>query len=207
MTTKRSILQPLAGILLGVLLSAGGLAQHPSGEPAGAAPAADPYAPFERLIGEWDVSPEGQASAMVMRFKWGGTRRGYIFYSASLLLPGGKEDLHFEGLLIWNALDKNLDMLLTLDPVRGTTQERGKMFVEADGTIVREIEAIGPQSVRGPDGKPTAGSAHFRQTFKFRGADQVHTVVLRETKTGWVPTFPGSDNLLMTRRAPPPPVH
>jgi hypothetical protein len=163
--------------------------------------AATPYAPYEFLVGDWDVGAEGQPPSLVMRLRWGGTLRGYLFYSTSLLRPDGEEELHFEGMLIWNALAQHLEMLLTLDPVNGTTLEKGRMFVQPDGVVVREISAIGPQAVRGPDGKPTAGAASFRQTFKQIDHDTVRTEVMRQTADGWGPTFPGSDKLVMKRRA------
>ncbi len=184
-----------------LLITAPVLAQHsPSGAVDGAANQ-NPYAPYEFLIGEWDVSPEGRPSQMVMRFQWRGTAKGYILFSASLLEAGGKEDLHFEGILIWNAVHQNLDMLVTLDPVNGTTQESGTLFIEPDGTVVRSIVSTGPRNIRGADGKLAAGSSNFRQTFKQMGPGRVRTVVMRETKNGWEPTFPGSDNLIMTKRA------
>jgi hypothetical protein len=53
-------------------------------------------------------------------------------------------------------------------------------------------------------GMPAAGAdgatARFRQTFQPDGPDRIKTRVLRETKDGWVATFPGSDRLVMTRR-------
>jgi hypothetical protein len=47
---------------------------------------------------------------------------------------------------------------------------------------------------------PEGGVAHFRQTFKAQTADRVLTSLMRESEAGWVPTFPGSDRLAMTRR-------
>jgi hypothetical protein len=187
----------LASALAGILYIARASAQHGPAESARAT--VDVYSPYEPLIGDWDVSVPGKDPFMVMHFKWGGTHRGYIFYNASLLRDGA-EETHFEGLLIWNALKKNLDMLLTLDPENGQTQESGSFYVTSDGTFVRQIFAVGPQSVRGPDGKPAAGSAMFRQTFKVTGPGEMKTVVLRDTLNGWVPTFPGSDNLVMKRK-------
>ena len=201
MNINLSFRQLSTGALLGVLLTVPGFAQHqPPGAPQPAV-AASPYAPYEFLMGDWDVMQPDKPPFMVMHFKWGGGPRGYIFYNASMLKDGA-EETHFEGMLIWNAVSKNLDMLLTLDPTHGETQERGTVYITSDGTVVRQIQAIGPQSVRGPDGKPTAGSAIFRQTFKQTGPDEIKTVVLRDTLNGWVPTFPGSENLIMKRRAP-----
>ena len=47
---------------------------------------------------------------------------------------------------------------------------------------------------------PAGATARFRQTFQPDGPDRIKTRVLRETKDGWVATFPGSDRLVMTRR-------
>lgn len=192
---------PFAGALAALLFVSPLSAQHASPSTVSAA-AASPYAPYEFLVGDWDVAGEGQPPSLVMHLRWGGTKRGYLFYTTSLLRQDGSEELHFEGMLIWNAMEKHLEMLLTLDPVNGMTFEKGRMFVQPDGLVVREISAIGPQAVRGPDGKPAAGAASFRQTFKQIDHTTVRTEVMRKTPDGWVPTFPGSDQLTMKRRAP-----
>lgn len=198
----------LVGALCALLSTTPLQAQHapPNASSAGAAPAfsnaptpANVYAPYEVLIGDWDVMSPGKPPSIAMHFKWAGGPRGYILFNTSLL-QGEHEETHFEGILIWNELNKNLDMLLSLDPTSGRTQEKGTVRVEPDGTIVREIVATGPQAVRGADGKPIAGHANFRQTFKVVGPNEIRTKVMRETKDGWVPTFPGSDDLVMRRR-------
>jgi len=147
-----------------------------------------PYDPYQFLIGEWLVGKDEAAPAqMIMRFRWG-TNRAYISHSASLLKADGEEP-HFEGVFMYNSLSKKLDMLLMLDvSERAAAQESGTMFVEADGIIVREIT-----------GTFANGTAHFRQTYRRLNENKVETKVLRETPQGWVPTFPGSDHLIMTR--------
>src|SRR5262249_57882974 len=127
------------------------------------------------------------------RFKWG-PNKSYLWFSMAML-EGGKEAPHFEGLLVWNGLKKNLDMLLAVDLANGLTQEQGTLSVSADGTVVREITMVG-----GEAGGAPGRSAHFRQTFKATGPDRVLTNAMRETQNGWVATFPGSDHLAMTRR-------
>lgn len=195
-TSLLPCLLAFSGALLVSTLSA----QHaPPNAGAPAADATDVYAPYEILIGDWDVMSPGKPPSIAMHFKWAGGPRGYILFNTSLL-HGQSEETHFEGILIWNEVNRNLDMLVSLDPLAGRTQEKGIVRVESDGTIVREIVAIGPQAVRGADGKPAAGSANFRQTFKVVGPNEVHTTVMRQTKDGWVPTFPGSENLVMRRR-------
>jgi hypothetical protein len=47
---------------------------------------------------------------------------------------------------------------------------------------------------------PAALQRGFRQTFRAFSAETIETALLRETKEGWTPTFPGSDRLLMKRR-------
>ena len=63
-------------------------------------------------------------------------------------------------------------MLLSLDLAGGRIQEQGRVFVEPDGTVERD------------------------------GADRILTTLMRHTATGWVPSFPGSDRSVMTRRKP-----
>ena len=163
----------------------------------------DPYAPYAFLIGEWVVAPEaGGPAGTVVRFRWG-PGRSYMWYSASLLM-GGTEQPHFEGLLMWNGVHRNLDMLMSLDLNGGRVQEQGTVSVAADGTVVREITAYYSEGVgmitTGRRAGPEGGVAHFRQTFKAQSADRVLTSLMRESDAGWVPTFPGSDRLAMTRR-------
>ena len=149
-----------------------------------------PYAPYEFLIGEWDIAREGAPPMMVARFRWG-LNRSYIWHAAALLKPQGEEP-HFEGVLMWNGVSKNLDMLLMLDlSERASAQERGALSIEPDGTIVRDIVAS----------YASGTTQHFRQTYRRLAPDKVETTVMRETPQGWVPTFPGSERLIMTRRS------
>lgn len=173
------------------------------------APAQEPatpgvYAPYAFLIGEWDVGPPGGAAAAVTRFRWGSART-YIWYSGSLLV-NGREQPTFEGLLVWNGVRKNLDMLLVLEPASTRlVQEQGAVRIESDGTVVRDItvyysggNALPPRwdQAAGPDG----ATAQFRQTFKRTGPDSIATSIMLKTTAGWMPSFPGSDQLVMTRR-------
>ena len=77
------------------------------------APAAGPYAPYAFLAGEWAVRGADGGEFGVARFIWG-PGRSYLWYSVSLL-EEGKEQPHMEGMLMWNAVHKNLDMLMALD--------------------------------------------------------------------------------------------
>jgi hypothetical protein len=163
----------------------------------------DPYAPYAFLIGEWDVSAQvGGPPVAGALFRWG-PGRSYIWYVGSLF-TGGAQRPHFEGMLLWNGVHRNLDMLLALDLEGGRIQEQGVMSVEFDGTVVREITAFYSEGAQ-PIGQPVAGpggvTARFRQTFKSMGRDRILTTVLRESERGWTATFPGSDHLVMTRRS------
>ncbi len=104
-----------------------------------------------------------------------------------------------------NGARRNLDMLVALDLSGGRIQEQGTVSIQPDGRVLREITAIYSEGVRlPPRGETVAGpngaTVQFRQTFKAAARDRVLTALTRETADGWVPTFPGSDNLVMTRR-------
>ena len=177
------------------LLFAGGAARAE-------ARANSPYAPYRFLIGTWDVAPEGGGAPLARAlFRWG-PNQSYIWYGGSLLVKG-VEVPHFEGLLLWNGVRKNLDMLLALDLEGGRVQEQGVVSIEPDGTVVREITAFYSEGEQ-PIGQPVAGTggakARFRQTFQAAGPDRIRTTVMRELGKGWVATFPGSDRLVMTRQ-------
>jgi hypothetical protein len=163
------------------------------------------YAPYQSLIGTWDVTATGGGVPVaVQRFSWG-PNHSYIWCASSLMV-NGKEEPHFEGMLVWNGMHKNLDMLLVIDLKSGRAQEQGTFNVAADGTIVREITGIFSEGVT-PVGQTKAGpsgaSGHFRQTYKPESADKFLTSVLRETNSEWTATFPGSEHLVMTRRSIP----
>jgi hypothetical protein len=166
--------------------------------------ASGPYAPYAFLIGEWDVASEsGGPAAAVTRFRWG-PNRSYLWFATSVV-ANGAEQPHFEGFLMWNGVRKNLDMLVAMDLQRGLVQERGVVSVAPDGTVVRDITASYSEGAPlPPRGQTSAGPAgatvRFRQTFKPVSPNRVLTTVLRESEQGWVPTFPGSDRLVMTRR-------
>lgn len=159
------------------------------------------YAPYEPLIGEWEVAAEGGPAVAITTFRWG-TGRSYIWFTTSLV-NNGAEVPHFEGMLMWNGVHKNLDMLVTLDLEGGRSQEQGDFYIEPDGTFVRRITAYFSEGLPSSSGKavgPEGSSAKFRQTFKSQGPNTMITSVMRETSTGWVPSFPGSEKLVMKRR-------
>jgi hypothetical protein len=169
----------------------------------GHASVANPYEPYEFLIGEWDVAREsGGVPMAVQRFNWR-SGHAYIWYAGSLMM-NGQEQPHFEGMLMWNGVNKNLDMLLTLDLRYGLAQEHGTVYVQADGTVVREVTGVFSEGVLAM-GQPRVGpegwTGRFRQTFKKVESGKVLTSVMRESEGKWVATFPGSDHLVMTARA------
>lgn len=160
-----------------------------------------PYAPYSALIGSWDVSREGSAPTMVSHFRWG-PGKSYIWYATSFL-DAGKEAPHFEGMLMWNGAAKNLDMLVALDLNGGRVQEQGTLTAKADGSIVRDIVATYSAGVglrNGTTAGPEGATAQFRQTYTPLGADKLQTSVMQKTPSGWAPSFPGSDKLIMVRR-------
>jgi hypothetical protein len=171
---------------------------------ASAASSNSQYAPYTFLIGTWDVVPQGSgAPVAVQRFTWG-PNQSYI-WSAGSLMMNGKEQPHFEGMLVWNGVHKNLDMLLAVDLQSGRAAEQGTLSLAGDGTIVREINGIfseGVQPMGGTAVGPAGAIEHFRQTYQQQGPDTVITSVMHQTDKGWVPTFPGSDRLIMKRRSP-----
>lgn len=168
------------------------------------APVSGVYVQYEGLIGTWDVTaPDGGQRVAVQRFSWG-PNRSYIWYASSFIAPDGREEPHFEGMLVWNGVHKNLDMLLTIDLKSGRAQEQGTFNVAPDGTIVREFSGVYSEGVT-PVGETQVGAdgmtKHFRQTYKPDGADKLIASVMRETiDKNWVATFPGSDRLIMIRK-------
>ena len=150
------------------------------------------------------MAPVGSPPQAVTRVEWG-PGRSCLRLGTNLLI-GGREAPHFEGLLMWNGVRRDLDMLLSLDLAGGRIQEQGRVFVEPDGTVVRDVTAIYSEGTRSIGDNRTigaeGGTAKFRQTFKRDGADRILTTLMRHTATGWVPSFPGSDRSVMTRRKP-----
>lgn len=161
------------------------------------------YAPYAFLIGTWDVMPQGGGTPVaVQRFTWG-PNESYMWYAGGMVV-NGKEQPHFEGMLVWNGVHKNLDMLLAMDLHSGRAAEEGTFSLADDGTVVREINGIfseGVQPIGGSPAGPAGTIEHFRQTYQKQGPDTVLTSVMHQTDKGWVATFPGSDRLIMKRRS------
>ena len=146
------------------------------------------YEPYQFLIGDWDSAGTG-GGQIHQSFRWG-PDQSYISYTTFVRPKSdAPEKVHFDGIMVWNAAHRTLDYLFVLEPGSGA-QEQGTVHSEADGTIVRDVALTG--------GNGTSG--RFRQTFRQTGPDNAVTSLMRQTASGWEPTFPGSDNLLMTRR-------
>jgi hypothetical protein len=146
------------------------------------------YASYAFLIGEWDTGVPGASPAFRQSFMWG-PGNAYIWFVVHTLESGGPR-LHQEGMMTWNAANKNLDFLFVHEP-GSLGQESGIVRVEADGAVVRET------TLTGGDGTQN----HFRQTWRRTGSDTAVTSLLRRKADGtWAPNFPGSDKLVMTRR-------
>lgn len=172
----------LIALALGAVGTAPALAQQ-TGSPAAAA-ATGPYAPYDWLIGDWQA--EGGLRELITY----GTKGSYIRFQAFFPTKDEPQHLHFEGIALWNAKTRMLDYLFAVEPGSGV-QENGTFRVEADGTIIREVELI--------DASGKAGT--FRQTFRQTGRDSAITSVMRKTATGWEPTFPGGEKIELTRRS------
>lgn len=147
------------------------------------------YAALAPLIGEWNVGPPGAATAFVQRFSWG-PDRAYIRFSVALIVADGEEHLHLDGMVIWNAATRRFDYLLAVEP-GSLNQEQGEFYQDDHGDIIRDV------TLTGADGSV----ASFRQTFRAMADGRFGVTLMRRTDGDWTPTFPGSDQLVMVRRA------
>ncbi|MEZ5996928.1 MAG: hypothetical protein R3C25_14375 [Hyphomonadaceae bacterium] len=142
------------------------------------------YAPYAGLIGTW----QSNGGEIVQRFNWG-PGRSYILYSTTTRGGDGAEHLHFEGILLYNAATQALDFLIALEP-GSLGLERGSIHAEADGSLVRDVEFVGPGGATG----------RFRQTYRLPSTGDGETSLMRDDgHGGWTPTFPGSEHLAMHR--------
>jgi hypothetical protein len=137
-----------------------------------------------------------------------GPMKTYIRYSGALLVAG-TESPSWEGMLVWNGVTQRVDMLIAL--VSGgagqLAQEQGTISVNADGSVVREIMVFYAEGTPVPPdwtnaAGPEGAIARFRHTFKEIAPGRVRAAVLRQTETGWQPSFPGADKLIMLKRKP-----
>ena len=105
------------------------------------------YAPYAFLIGEWQITPEGsQVPMAVTRFRWG-PGQSYLLLETSLIIEG-KEEPHFEGMLVWNGVHKNLDMLLTMDSKSGRAQEQGTFNIARMERSCARLPEFSPKASR-----------------------------------------------------------
>lgn len=149
---------------------------------------AKPYAPYEFLIGDWYSKLASQNVVIHQQFKWG-PGHSYITYASYLVLPGKPEQLHFEGMMVWNGKSKALDFLFSLQPGSGA-QEKGTVIAQPDGTIVREIEVT----------TSDADLDRFRQTFRKISVGKVITSMMEQTAKGWTLDPPGE--IMMEKASP-----
>jgi hypothetical protein len=140
---------------------------------------AKPYAPYEFLIGDWYSKLAGQEMMIHQQFKWG-PGKSYIVYASYLVLPGKPEQLHFEGMMVWDGKTKALDFLFAVQPGSGA-QEKGTVAVQPDGSILREV------AMTTYDGD----IGHFRQTFHKSDVGKVVTSMMEQTAAGWKLEPPG----------------
>ncbi len=195
------------GIAIGFLAAALSSAAAQNAPVAGReVPVPAVYQPLAFLVGEWEVGPEGAPPAAVTEFRWG-PNKTYLWYSGGLLVNGEVQP-NFEGILVWNGVRHDLDMLLVLDLSTGDlVQEQGAVHVEEDGTVVRDITVFYSEgNALPPDWRTAAGpegaTGHFRHAFREIAPGRVRTTILYQSESGWVPSFPGSDSLVMVRRSP-----
>ena len=162
--------------------------------PVGQNGAATPYAPYAFLIGDWDTVPaDGKYVAAIRQTLRWGPLNTYISYSAFTRAPGdAQERLHAEGLMTYNAQHKTLDFLFAHEP--GTFgEEEGTVHLEPDGSVVRESTEV----------EKDGSLSHSRQVIRQTGPNTAVTSLMELRPDGtWAPAFPGSDHLVMVRRAP-----
>lgn len=140
---------------------------------------AKPYAPYEFLIGDWYSKLAGQDMVIHQQFKWG-PGKSYIIYATYMVLPGKPEQLHFEGVMVWNGKSKVLDFLFAVQPGSGA-QEKGTVSAQPDGSIMRDVQ------MTDDDGD----AEHFRQIFRAIAGGKVVTSTMHQTAKGWETSPPG----------------
>jgi hypothetical protein len=175
-------------IVIGVtalLVAPAALSAHPV-QPSQFIEHEKPYAPYEFLIGDWSSKPAGEDMTIHQQFRWG-PDRSYITYATYMAPAGKSEQLHFEGMMVWNGKSKALDFLFVVAPGSGV-EEKGTVSIQPDGSVVRDVEMI---DASGKGGR-------FRQTFRKEADGTVVTSVMRQTARGWETSAPG--DLVMTRR-------
>jgi hypothetical protein len=158
---------------------------------------ANPYGPYSFLIGDWNVSTEPGAQPLVrLKFEWG-PNHAYIHCGAYI---GAAP--HFEGMMMWNGVHHDLDVLLATDMERGLAQEAGTATIK-DGGLVQETLATysagvsGGGAIAGPNGS----TQKMRETMHPIDSNHIQVSFEVQTPAGWKPLMPGADHLLMTRSA------
>jgi len=178
------MLKPLV-VISGAAALVAPAAAHPI-EPSQFLETGKPYAPYEFLIGDWYSKPKGEDMTVHQQFKWG-PGKSYITYATYLQVPGKPDQLHFEGMMVWNGKSKALDFLFAVQPPSGV-QEKGTVSAQPDGMVVRDVEMT---DASGKGGR-------FRQTFRKAADGTVVTSVTRQTAKGWETSPPG--DMVMAQR-------
>lgn len=157
----------------------------------------DRYNRYSFLIGDWDVSDaKGGRPFVTLKYHWG-PNHAYILSGAYI---AGTP--HYEGMMMWNGVHHNLDVLLATDMQHGLAQESGSVIFR-DGAVIQLTTASYSEGVSagGPVAGPNGATQRTRQTMHSIDADHVALSVEVETPTGWKPMMAGGDHLLMTRTA------
>ena len=138
-----------------------------------------PYASYEFLIGDWYSRPAGEDMTLHQQFKWG-PQKSYITYATYMVPTGQAEQLHFEGMMVWNGSSKALDFLFAVAPGSGV-EEKGTVSAAGDGTVVRDVEMT----------DQAGKTERFRQTFRRGENGTVVTSIRHQTAKGWETSPPG----------------
>lgn len=137
-----------------------------------------PYAPYEFMIGDWYAKLTEENAVIHQQFGWG-PGKASMTDATFVVLPGRPEHLHFGGTMLWNPTSKALDYLFAVEPGSGV-EERGTFSAQADGSVIREVEAIYP------DGKVIKS----RQVFRPLPDGTFSMDLLSGTAKGWASSLP-----------------
>jgi len=154
-----------------------------------------PYAPYSFLIGDWDVATAANARPFVrLKYHWA-PNRAYIECGAYI-----GDAPHFEGMMMWNGVRHQLDVLLATDMKHGLAQESGTAAIEG-GAFVQNTLATYSAGVGADEHVAGVNGSTQRMREIMRPVDANHIALSFEveTSTGWKPVMPGADHLVMTR--------
>ena len=166
----------------------------------------DPYAPLRFLIGTWESRYKGELAA-TQQFEFG-IEDAAIYWSGDRYI-GGQRRPSFEGIAILNSVTNEYEYLVSLGTAAGTAGdtilEKGRFLPLEDGSIRREIFVFYPEGTKlPPTGQRLAGPGgyvrEYRQWFSSIDENTIETKIVYLNEQGdWVPSFPGSERLVLTR--------